>query len=105
MKKVIAGICLVAGFALPAFSQDGNVKKERYPAHIITKDVQRLQFRNTEYAPATVTTGDVAFVSTKGVQQVNAKRVSRTAAVVKRDGMPSWVISKGVARMQYERNR
>jgi hypothetical protein len=105
MKKVIAGFCIVAGFTLPALSQDGNVKKETYPVHIISKEVQRLQFRDTEYTPAQVTTGDVAFVSSKGVNQLNAKRSVKTYAAVKRDGMPSWVISKGVARMQYEKGK
>ncbi len=103
MKTIIAGICFVAGFSFAATAQDGASKSERYPHHIISKDVQRLQFRNAEYKPARITTGDLNAVSSKGIARVVAKSSSHTYTNVQMKGMPSHVISKGVARMQYER--
>lgn len=104
MKRILAGICLVAGFSFAAVAQENAAKSETYPYHTISKDVQRLQFRNVEFTPARITTGDLLTVSSKGVSRISASRSAATPSNVQLKGMPSHVISKGVARMQYEKN-
>jgi hypothetical protein len=100
MKKLVLGLCVVAGVSTVSFGQQNDGHTYR----IISKDVQRLQIKNEWYEPARVTTGDVAAVGGKGVNQLNAKRSDQRSGTVKTGGTPSWVISKGVARMQYEKS-
>jgi hypothetical protein len=104
MKKIIAGLYLIAGVSLNVFAQEGKTKTN-YPYHLISKDVQRLQFRNYEFVPARISTGDLATLSSKGVNQINAKKATQQTGTVVTGGTPSWVISKGMARMQYERKK
>ena len=104
MKKLMACLCLTAGFALTTFAQEREITRETYPYHTISKGVQQLQFKNTTYVPAKITTGDLATVSGKGVNKFSTRR-SNDFTAVQMTGTPSWVISKGVARMQYERNK
>lgn len=98
MKKLVLGLCLVTGASVVSFGQQANDRQ--YPA--ISKDVQRLQIKDDWYKPAQLTTGDVAAVSSKGVHRIGKGKTQATS--VRTGGMPSWVISKGVARMQYEKN-
>lgn len=100
MKKLVLGLCLVTGANLVSFGQQANDRQ--YPA--ISKDVQRLQIKDDWYKPARITTGDVAAVSSKGVHQISTKDQTPGTTAVRTGGMPSWVISKGAARMQYEKN-
>lgn len=103
MKKLtmLLGLTLCAAVVM---AQDNEGKKSSYPHWAISKDVQRFQFRNIEVAPLTITTGNAAWVQSKGVSQTYTKRSDATTGKVVMTGMPSSVISKGVARMQYEKN-
>jgi len=103
MKKIIAGLCLIAGVSLNGFAQEDKTTTN-YPYHLISKEVQRLQFKKYVFVPARISTGDIATLSSKGIHQINAKRTQQTGTVTM-GGTPSWVISKGVARMQYERKK
>lgn len=100
MKKLVLGLCLATGVSIAAFGQ----QKDGHTHHVVSKDVQRMQIKNEWFEPARITTGDVAAVSSKGVNQLAAKRSHRRSGTIKTGGTPSWVISKGVARMQYEKN-
>lgn len=91
----------VAGVMFAASAQSGE-KKDNAPVWI-SKDVQRLQFRETGYTPAVVTTGAAGPVVSKGVAAASARRAARPAVRIVTGGTPSWVVSKGVARMQAER--
>jgi hypothetical protein len=103
MKRIIAGFCLIAGFSMGAFAQDGSVKTHRFPLHTISKDVARLQFRNTEYVPSKMMTGDVILVSGKGVNRFSTNRKATPSVAVTTGGTPLWVVSKGVAQFQSKR--
>jgi hypothetical protein len=100
MKKLVLGLCLATGISIASFGQ----QKNSHPYRAISKDVQRLQIKSEWYEPARITTGDVTAISSKGVHQINARRSARHTGSVQMNGTPSWVISKGVARMQYEKN-
>ena len=101
MKKLGLMMFLVGCVAFASFAQPGD-KNDKAPIWI-SKDVQRLQFRETGYTPAVVTTGTAASVVSKGVAAAGARRTARPAVRVVTGGTPSWVVSKGVARMQAER--
>jgi hypothetical protein len=103
MKKLGLVIILITGVALAAQAQNTD-KTDNYPYWTVSKDVQRIQFRDVRFVPAKITTGDVAWNVSKGVQQMNARRSARQTGVVAMTGYPSWTISKGVARMQYEKS-
>jgi hypothetical protein len=91
---------LVGCVTVAASAQTGD-EKDNAPIWI-SKDVQRLQFRETGYTPAVVTTGTAASVVSKGVAAASARRTARPAVRIVTGGTPSWVVSKGVARMQAE---
>jgi hypothetical protein len=97
MKRIIVGFCLVAGFSFGAFAQDGQVKTHRFPLHTVSKEVAKLQFRNAEYAPAKLMTGDLSLVSGKGVHRFSSDRVT-TPVTVTTGGTPAWVNSKGISQ-------
>lgn len=103
MKKIIALLCLFF-VAAGAYAQDGQNKKSNYPYWTISKDVQRMQYSNVEFVPATIETGNSVVHVSKGIALTSVSRSSRATGVVKMTGMPASVISKGVARMQYERS-
>ena len=98
MKNLLLGLCLVTGAGIVSF---GQANDRQYPA--ISKEVQRLQIKDDWYKPARITTGDVAAVSSKAVHQVSTRDQSQSTTTVRTGGTPSWVISKGVARKQYEK--
>jgi hypothetical protein len=101
MKKLGLMMFLVGCVAFASFAQAGD-KNDKAPIWI-SKDVQRLQFRETGYTPAVVTTGMAGPVVSKGVAAAAARRSARPAVRVVTGGTPSWVVSKGVARMQAQR--
>jgi hypothetical protein len=101
MKKMIFTLSLmIAGFAL--YAQD-EPKAERFPIHTISKDVQKIQFRNSVYVPSAAVAGENPQLTvSKGVYR---NQSSRVYGRIKTTGTPSHVISKGVAKMQYEKQR
>jgi len=105
MKTSIAIITLVF-VGINAFGQDNqsqdNDRKTNYPYWIISKDVQKLQFNDAEYVATPAVTGFTPL--SKGVQLFSQTRSEDAGNQVKMTGVPSSVISKGVARMQVERN-
>lgn len=74
------------------------------PANLISKGVHRLQLKESFFVPARVVTGDV-LRSTKSVNYVSLWNSREVYGTVKMTGTPSHVISKGVARMQYEKRK
>ena len=101
MKKMLFVIGFVAATSLAASAQQST--PESFPFHTISKPVQKIAYKNAEYVPAKITTGSPSPVISKGVHYATLRRPSKKAAVLKTNGTPAWVISKGVARMQYER--
>lgn len=103
--KTLLVVLMLTGFGpIIAKAQQAEAKKNSSPHWTITKDVQRIQLRNPVFVPANVTTGNTGLTVSKGVQQAQVKRSFEPTGKVAMTGTPSWVISKGVARMQYERN-
>lgn len=100
MKHIISTLLLVVLFSAAAFAQSS----ESFPYHTISKGVQKLQFKDAVYTPATITTGDVTAVTSKGVAKFNVKDASTSKVRVAKTGIPSSAIQKGVARMQYEKS-
>ena len=101
MKKIVAIAFILGAFTLTANAQRST---SSYPQWALTKEVQKHQFRNVLYRPATVTTAG-AFVTSKGIANLQANREVRSVSKVAMKGTPSFVISKGVARKQYESKR
>jgi len=106
MKTTLA-IITFALAGLNAFAQESsnqdNVKRQtKDPYWMISKDVQKLQFADAEYVDKSVTTGYLPV--SKGVQLITRRSSLENTGVVNMSGVPSHVISKGVARMQVERN-
>jgi hypothetical protein len=99
MKKIFFALCLTGFVAAGAFAQE----TENYPYHTISKDVQKIQFK-APYVPSVVTTGNLEAAMSKGVATVHSKRTKAPAVTINTPGIPPQVISKGVARMQYERS-
>jgi hypothetical protein len=95
MKKIVAviGFCLSAIIVVHAQQKD--------PALVNLKEVQKLQLRKSAFVPARVESGSLFHIS-KAVQLLNIP-ATRVRPEVQMTGTPSSVISKGVARMQYER--
>lgn len=83
------------------FAQAREGKTSNYPYWTVSKEVQRFQHRDEVFQPATIRVGNV--VSSKGVSQVASHRQQAGRVAVVMNGTPSHVISKGVARMQYEK--
>jgi hypothetical protein len=103
MKKVMMGLCLGVFASISVFGQTpASEKKTTYPYWTISKDVQRMQFRDYQMEMPRITTGNVVF-SSKGIHRFTTKQ--EASGTVQMTGMPSYIISKGVARMQYERNQ
>lgn len=94
-------ICCFSLLVGATYAQKSAIKKSNYPYWTISKDVQRLQFKDTEFQPALVSTGNSQWVTSKRVIQQDA-RAARPSGKVAMTGTPAHVISKGVARMQYE---
>lgn len=97
-------LLIVAGLMVTCFTMHGqdNGIKNTYPVWTISKDVQKLQFRNTENIAATAMTGNNSMVVSKGVHSTRQPESTITGRVNK-TGTPAWVVSKGVARMQMKK--
>lgn|SRR5690242_9394000 len=102
MKKISIILLLSAALPFAAVAQS-NERTDNYPYWTISKDVQRMQYKDVVFVPAKITTGDAAWSVSKGVQQLQANREQKSTGRVQMTGYPSWIISKGVARMNYER--
>jgi hypothetical protein len=103
MKQLILILGLAVCVTANTVAQNVT-KKDSYPYWTLSKEVQRFQFKDVEYTPSVIATGNMLFTSSKGVQRISDKgQVTEKAGRVAFTGTPSWVISKGVARMQYER--
>ncbi len=98
MKKILAMAFLFGVISLTASAQRPT---SNYPQWALSKEVQKYQFRNVLYRPATVTTAG-AIVTSKGIAAMQANRQVRSTSKVAMKGTPAFVISKGVARKQYE---
>jgi hypothetical protein len=101
MKTVSLIILFVVASSMIVNAQDLNAKKDTYPVWTISKDVQRLQFRNVIFVPAKIALGDVSSVASKDVHK---KSIEKRGGYVATNGYPTWTISKGVVRQQAERN-
>jgi hypothetical protein len=101
MKKLLSIICLVAVVSITANAQ--RLSTESYPYWTISKGVQQLQYKNLQYVPSTVYTGNGSWTISKGVQKIN--ETSTPTVKVKTGGTPSWVVSKGAARFQAEKSK
>lgn len=101
MKKILALTFLLAAFTLTSNAQRST---SNYPTWAVSKEVQKYQFRNVLYSPATVTTAG-GIVTSKGIANLQANRELRSTNKVAMKGTPAFVISKGVARKQYEDKR
>ena len=99
MKKLFSIIGLIVLGTIAANAQ--STTSESYPYWTISKGVQQLQFKNLEYKPAAIVTGNGGWTVSKGVHQTNAN-VAATGRV-QTSGRPTWFISKGAARQQAER--
>ena len=97
MKKSI----LLIAFSI--VSLGAVAQSESYPFWTISKDVQKIQFRNSLYTPAEIKTG-TTLPYVKGVAVLQNREAAKSSVAVRMDGIPSSVIQKGVARMQYERS-
>jgi len=98
MKKI--SIILLFAVALPFVGSAQT--KDNYPYWTISKDVQRIQYKNVELLPAKITTGNTAWNISKGVAQATASKDANVGKVTT-SGYPTWTISKGVARMNAEK--
>jgi len=94
MKKIVLALGLF-GFATVLFAQQAPVK-DNYPYHTLSKEVQKIQYKDVEYTPAEIKAGDPALTSGKAVQQRTEVKDRNVAVVTK--GYPTWTISKGIAR-------
>jgi hypothetical protein len=102
MKKLIMVLAFAVSASITAWGQTpASEKKTTYPYWTISKDVQRMQFRGYQLQMPVISTTNMVF-SSKGIHSFSAK--PQSTGTVQMTGMPSYVISKGVARMQYERN-
>ena len=87
-----------------AMAQSSN-EKSNYPYYTISKDVQKVQYKNIEHMPAKITMVSPSLTQSKGSAQIlNKKEISEKRQLV-RVGYPSWTISKGVARRQFEKSQ
>jgi hypothetical protein len=103
MKKGLIGFVFIV-VSMRVFGHD-SLSQITYPVWSISKPVQKLQFRNSVFKGARIYTGN-AWVLTKDVHQLQLVRNSRLEThKVKSGSSSSSFISKGVARMQYDRNR
>jgi hypothetical protein len=94
-------LMIVAGLMLTCFTMNAQdtAIKNTYPVWTISKDVQKIQFRNTENVAAIAVTGSNSMTVSKGVHTARQPESTVTGRV-KKTGTPAWVVSKGVARMQ-----
>ena len=102
--KALSIIILLVGFVGIQSMSQASRKKSNYPYHTISKEVQKLPFRNVDHLPAKIVLTEAITFSAKGSARILASSKSEAERAVTRRGYPSWTISKGVARQQYERS-
>jgi hypothetical protein len=100
MKRLITLFPIFFAAATAAVAQ----RIESYPLHTISKDVQKIQFRDNTYEPSRIITAHL-LPSSKEVTRIQKRSDQKSPVVVAMTGMPSTVISKGVARKQFERSK
>lgn len=101
MKKIL----MITGlFTIIAFAANAQRSTSSYPHWTIGNELQKMQFRNVTFVPSVIVTnrGPLAAKGIAEFQSRPTKRIKPTK-VTMNGGTPSWVISKGVARMQYEK--
>lgn len=69
----------------------------------LSKDIHKMQFRKSGIEISEVRTSMSGLSISKHVQYVSPNRSYQRGGKVSLSGMPASVISKGVARMQYEK--
>jgi hypothetical protein len=94
LKSVALALAVLACGS--AFGQDRDQNRA------LSKDVNRYSQRKTAIAPARIVTTSYP-VTSKSVQLIGRRFTQPEVVEVKMTGIPPQVISKGVARMQYER--
>ena len=104
MKTTVIIFFFVAVATLHAQAQDTK-KSDSFPYWTISKDVQRMQYKNIAFVPSTIVTGNNTWAISKGIQRVQADQRPTTSGSVVTGTRPTWYISKGVARFQAERNK
>lgn len=104
MKTLSIIILLVGFWGFQASAQTAN-QKSNFPYQTISKEVQKIQFKNVEHMPAKIVLTNASAFSSKGSAQILARNTSTAERAMVRTGYPSWSISKGVARQQFEKNR
>jgi hypothetical protein len=98
MKRTTFVLCFAMLASVATFAQDN--KGGRSYVLPISKEIQRMQFQNAR--PAVLVAGNYVNLS-KSIHQVSASRRPVGSTRIDLSGTPPHVISKGVARMQYER--
>jgi hypothetical protein len=102
MKKYLIITCLLM---LAVVSASAQRTRSNYPHWAIGNELQKFQFRNVGFVPATIIT-HTGPRSSKGIAELqNTPTRRKRPARVTLSGTPSWVISKGVARVQYEKSK
>jgi hypothetical protein len=93
MKSLV----IIAGLVLTCFTThaQNDVSQNTYPVWTISKDVQKIQFRNTQNISAIAVTGSNSMVVSKGVHSTSQSTVTGR---VRKTGTPAWLISKDAAR-------
>ena len=104
MKKLSFVVLLAAFAAISANAQETTQRSDNYPYWTISKGVQRLAYKDVNFLPAKITTGNGAWAVSKGVARLTAEQAPASGARVAMSGYPAWTISKGVARQQYQRS-
>ena len=102
MRKISIILLFSAVLPFAAIAQS-KPNTDNYPYWTISKDVQRIQYKDVAFVPAKITTGDIAWNISKGVQQRQVGQQQQPTGKVRTTGYPSWIISKGAARLNYEK--
>jgi hypothetical protein len=96
--KLLASAMFVLLASAAVAQRDGGI-----PPQAISKEIQKFAMRKMVFVPARVVAGPYLFTS-KSVQTIGRPTSeTRSYSRVQMTTLPSHVISKGVARMQYER--
>jgi hypothetical protein len=101
MEKIL----IITGlFTILAFNANAQRTKGTYPYWTIGNELQKMQFRNVTFVPSVIVTHRGP-LSSKGIAEFQNRptRRIRPTKVTMNGGTPSWIISKGVARIQYEK--
>jgi hypothetical protein len=95
-QSVVRSIAIVA-----AVMASGAAFGQSRHSAIVSKDVQRFSMGKSSFVPARIVTTSLPLTQ-KSVQLIGRRFSEPEVVQVKMTGMPPYVISKGVARMQYQ---